>query len=285
MADFIAPVPVSALFTDSIALSGLNSNIPIKAFNIGTEQIRYTVSATQPSASAEMQAQWLNVGESITIPPNTKVWMACVSQSYVNLQYADNWTVESALRVYPKLTQPKLLTAAISNSESFSLLGVLFRAAITFLTVPAAGQRWIKLVPPGDKEVAITMRILNPNIAGATYRLYTNVGALTSPSAVIAYNQSDRSPNQTASSVIQTSATAPSLTGAIDKGIILRSGAGSGGGVGNQPAGTISPDNGFTIYQAGGGGFVACVTNTSPSANEIDVIIEFAEITASIATV
>ena len=282
MSDFISPVQVSSSFSDVISASVLDSNYPIIAFNIGPEQIRYTVSSSTPASSVEGESRWLNIGESITIPPNAKVWMACVKESFINLQYAENWSIESALRVYPSLTQPKLQTATITSPESFALLGLLFRASMTFNGVASGAQRWIKFVPPSDKEVAITLRTLNPNIAGATYRLYTGVGALTSPSSVIAYNQSDRAVNQTASSVIQISSTSPSLTGATDKGILLRSGSGSGSGVGNQAVGTRSPDNGFTIYKAGGTGFVACITNTSTASNDIDVIIEFAELPQSI---
>lgn len=65
MSDFISPVSVTPSFKDVISDSGLNSNIPIIAFNIGTEQIRYTVSASQPLASVENQSRWLGAGESI----------------------------------------------------------------------------------------------------------------------------------------------------------------------------------------------------------------------------
>ncbi len=92
--DFIAPVEVLPSFTDVIANSGLNSNIPIIAFNIGTEQIRYFVSATQPTADKERDAIWLSVGESLVIPAGAKLWCACVSSGSINLQYADAWSLD-----------------------------------------------------------------------------------------------------------------------------------------------------------------------------------------------
>lgn len=281
--DFIAPVEVLPSFTDVIANSGLNPNIPIIAFNIGTEQIRYTVSALQPSAAAENQSRWLNVGDSITIPPNTKVWMACVNSSFVNLQYADNWSLEAALRVYPELTQPKLQTAAITNAESFTLLGIVYRMAFTFTAVPAGGVRWIKFVPPADREVAIISRTLSPNVAGATYHLYTGCSGWSPTAALTAYNQSDRAPQQTALSTIQYNSAPPTTLLGLDKNIIIRSGAGTVAGESGRPAGTLSPEQGFTIYQAGGIGFFAEIKNTSTGTQDIDLTLLFAEIPPTIA--
>ncbi len=56
MTDFISSVQVFQSFTDVVSASGLNSNLPIIAFNIVPEQIRYTVSALQPIASSENQS-------------------------------------------------------------------------------------------------------------------------------------------------------------------------------------------------------------------------------------
>lgn len=279
MADFIAPVPVSALFTDSIALSGLNSNIPIKAFNIGTEQIRYTVSATQPSASAEMQSQWLNVGESITIPPNTKVWMACVSQSYVNLQYADNWTVESALRVYPALTQPKLQASIVTNAESFALLGILYRCIIEFDALAAGASQWVRFIAPADKEVTIISRNMASKNSGAEYRLFAGSSGLTIGAAKPAYNVNRRI-NSSPTSLINlvTAVTTPGT----DMGPVMYIGAGQSG-VGNSQAGTSSRETGFTIYPKGTG-FEAKITNLSTATNDIKLTLDFAEIPSSVAT-
>lgn len=278
MADFIAPVPVSALFTDSVALSGLNSNIPIKAFNIGTEQIRYTVSATQPSASAEMQAQWLNVGESITIPPNTKVWMACVSQSYVNLQYADNWTVESALRVYPALTQPKLQASIITNAESFALLGILYRCVVEIDTLAAGSSQWIRFVAPADKEVTIISRNLASKNSGAEYRLFVGSSGLTLGATKPAYNVNRRINTSPTSLINLVSAVAIPGT---DMGPIMYIGAGQSG-VGNSQAGTSSRETGFTIYPKNTG-FEAKITNLSTATNDIKLTLDFAEIPAAVA--
>lgn len=282
MADFISAVTVNPSWTNITANSGLDANKPLRVFNLGIEQIRWAVSSASPVID-EKDGNWLDIGEDLVIPPNTTVWMACVSGSRVSVQYAENFALESALRSYPNLTQPKLQTAAITNAESFALLGVEYRAAFTFTAVPANGVRWIKFTPPANREVAIITRTLTPNVAGATYHLYTGSSGWTSAGTITAYNQSDRPAQQTASSAIQYNSTAPTTLG-TDKGIIIRSGAGTVAGSSGRPAGTLATEQGFTIYKAGGVGFFAEIKNTSTAAQDIDLVIIFAEIPASIAS-
>lgn len=276
--DFIAPVAIAPSFTDVVANSGLNSNIPIIAFNIGTEQIRYTVSALQPSAAAENQSRWLNVGESITIPPNTKVWMACVNSSFINLQYADNWSLEAALRVYPELTQPKLQTSIITNAESFALLGILYRCIIEIDALAAGASQWIRFVAPSDKEVTIISRNLASKNSGAEYRLFVGSTGITPGASKPAYNVNRRINTSPASLINLATVTTPGT----DFGPVMYTGAGASG-VGNAQAGTSSRESGFTIYPKNTG-FEAKVTNLSSAANDIKVTIEFAEIPPSVAT-
>ena len=275
---FIAPVLVSALFTDTVSLSGLNANYPIVAFNIGNEQVRYTVSASQPLATAENQSRWLNVGESITIPPNTKVWMACISSGFVNLQYADNWSLESAMRVYPALTQPKLQTSIITNAESFALLGILYRCIIEVDALAAGASQWIRFIAPADKEVTIISRNLASKNSGAEYRLFVGSTGVTPGAAKPAYNVNRRI-NTSPTSLINLAAV---TTPGTDFGPVMYTGSGASG-VGNAQAGTSSRESGFTIYPKNTG-FEAKVTNLSSASNDIKVTIEFAEIPPSVAT-
>ena len=209
--------------------------------------------------------------------------MACVSGSRISVQYAENFALESALRSYPNLTQPKLQTAAITNAESFALLGFEYRLAFTFAAVPAGGVRWLKFTPPANREVAIITRTISPDVSGATYHLYTGSSGWAPTASITAYNQSDRASQLTALSAIQYNSTAPTTLG-TDKGIIIRSGAGTVAGQSGRPAGTLSPEQGFTIYQAGGAGFFAEIKNTSTATQDIDLVIIFAEIPASIAS-
>lgn len=282
MADFISAVTVNPSWTNITANSGLDVNKPLRVFNLGVEQIRWAVSTASPVID-EKEGNWLNIGGDLVIPPNTTVWMACVSGSRVSVQYAEGFALESALRSYPNLTQPKLQTAAITNAESFALLGFEYRLAFTFAAVPAGGVRWVKFVPPANREVAIITRTLTPNVAGVTYHLYTGSSGWTPTNTLTAYNQSDRAAQQTALSTIQCNSTAPTTLG-TDKGIIIRSGAGTVAGQSGRPAGTLSPEQGFTIYRAGGVGFFAEIKNTSTATQDIDLVIVFAEIPASIAS-
>lgn len=282
MTDFISAVTVNPSWTNITANSGLDVNKPLRVFNLGVEQIRWAVSTASPVID-EKEGNWLDIGGDLVIPPNTTVWMACVSGSRVSVQYAESFALESALRSYPNLTQPKLQTAAITNSESFALLGFEYRLAFTFAAVPASGVRWVKFVPPANREVAIITRTLTPNVAGATYHLYTGSSGWTPTASLTAYNQSDRAAQQTQLSTIQYNSTAPTTLG-TDKGIIIRSGAGTVAGESGRPAGTLSPEQGFTIYRAGGVGFFAEIKNTSTAAQDIDLVIVFAEIPASIAS-
>jgi len=284
MQDFISSVPVGPLFTDVIPTSGLNSNRPIKAVNNGNEQIRYFVSATQPTADKERDAIWLAVGEYIVIPAGAKFWCACVASGSINLQYADAWSIEGALRQINGLSQARMMTSDLSAGETFAVSGQMYRCAITFTSVPVGGTRWIKFTPPADKEVAITERTLSPDIAGATYHLYTNSTGFTPTATVKAYNQSDRpTDQQESSSVVQIGIVAPTFLG-TDKGIILRCGKGSSPGQSGRPAGTASPDMGFTRYSAGGAGFFSEIANTSGIVQDIDVVLYFAEIPLSLLT-
>jgi len=284
MQDFITSVPVGPLFTDVISVSGLNSNRPIKAINNGNEQIRYFVSSLQPTADKERDAIWISVGESLVIPAGAKLWCACVSSSSINLQYSDAWSIEGALRQINGLSQARLMTSDLSAGETFAVSGQMYRCAITFTSVPIGGTRWIRFTPPADKEVAITERTLSPDIAGATYHLYTNSTGFTPTATVKAYNQSDRpTDQQESSSIIQIGTTAPTSLG-TDKGIILRCGKGSSPGQSGRPAGTASPDTGFTRYSAGGAGFFSEIANTSGIIQDIDVVLYFAEIPPSLLT-
>lgn len=282
MADFISAVTVNPSWTNITANSGLDVNKPLRVFNLGVEQMRWAVSTASPAID-EKEGNWLDIGGDFVIPPNTTVWMACVSGSRVSVQYAENFALESALRSYPNLTQPKLQTAAITNAESFALLGFEYRLAFTFTAVPASGARWVKFTPPANREVAIITRTLSPDVAGATYRLYTGSSGWTPTASLTAYNQSERAAQQTQLSTIQYNSTAPTTLG-TDKGIIIRSGAGTVAGQSGRPAGTLSPEQGFTIYQAGGVGFFAEIKNTSTATQDIDLVIVFAEIPASIAS-
>jgi len=284
MQDFITSVPVGPLFTDVIATSGLNSNRPIKAVNNGNEQIRYFVSSLQPTADKERDAIWLAAGEYIVIPAGARLWCACVSSSSINLQYADAWAVEGALRQISGLSQARMMTSDLSAGETFAVSGQMYRCAITFTSAPVGGTRWIKFTPPADKEVAITERTLSPDIAGATYHLYTNSTGFTPTATVKAYNQSDRpTDQQESSSVVQIGIVAPTFLG-TDKGIIIRCGKGSSPGQSGRPAGTASPDMGFTRYSAGGAGFFSEIANTSGIVQDIDVVLYFAEIPSSLLT-
>lgn len=282
MPDFISAVTVNQSWTNITANSGLDVNKPLRVVNVGTIPLRWAVSAASPSIIVA-EANPFAVGESLIIPPSTTVWMDGVSASFVSVQYAENFALESALRSYPNLTQPKLQTATITNAESFALLGFEYRLAFTFTAVPASGARWVKFTPPANREVAIITRTLTPNVAGATYRLYTGSSGWTPTASLTAYNQSDRAAQQTQLSTIQYNSTAPTTLG-TDKGIIIRSGAGTVAGESGRPAGTLSPEQGFTIYKAGGDGFFAEIKNTSTATQDIDLVIVFAEIPASIAS-
>lgn len=240
MTDFISAVTVNPSWTNITANSGLDVNKPLRVFNLGVEQIRWAVSTSSPVID-EKEGNWLDIGGDLVIPPNTPVWMACVSGSRVSVQYAESFALESALRSYPNLTQPMLRTSSITNSESFALLGIEYRLAFTFTAVPASGVRWVKFVPPTDREVAIVTRTLTPNVAGSTYRLYAGSSGWTPTASITAYNQSDRAAQQTALSTIQYNSTAPTTLG-TDKGIIIRSGAGTVAGSSGSPAGTLSPE-------------------------------------------
>ena len=186
--------------------------------------------------------------------------------------------LDTSIRYYPALTQPKIQTATITNAESFALLGITYRCVVEINALAANQSVWLRFKAPADRELAIITRRLNSKFSGAEYRLYYDSTGVNLGAAIPAYNMNRRINTPNTASINYLTAAPTSL--GTDIGAIMYSGAGASG-VGNSTAGTTSREDGFTIYPYNDY-FDAKITNLYTSANDIKVVIEFALVPVTI---
>lgn len=215
--------------------------------------------------------------DSLILPPTTNYYWV-YGFGDVHFESYSESLLDQAVRYYPSLTQPKLQTAVITNTESFTLLGITYRCVIEVSNLAAGASTWLRFKAPADRELVIITRRLVSKFSGAEYRLYYDSTGVTLGTAIPAYNLNRRINTANTASINYLTATPTTL--GTDIGAILYSGAGASG-VGNSSAGTSSREDGFTIYPYNDY-FDAKITNLYTAANDIKVTIEFALVPATI---
>lgn len=290
---FIPDVHLSGSFVNLNTETGLAVNQNFFIQNKSSKDVIIVTSPTQPSNLAN--GIHLRAYEEFILPPTTDYYwgyglgdiqfIPYILQSSVvgDVSIAEpvqttSLNLDTSIRYYPALTQPKIQTATITNAESFALLGITYRCVIEINALAANQSVWLRFKAPADRELAIITRRLTSKFSGAEYRLYYDSTGVSLGAAIPAYNMNRRinTPN-TASINFLTAA--PTSLGS-DIGAILYSGAGASG-VGKSAAGTTSREDGFTIYPYNDY-FDTKITNLYTAANDIKVTIEYALVPTSI---
>lgn len=285
---FIPDVHLAGSFVNLNTETGLAVNQNFFIQNKSSKDVIIVTSSTQPISLAN--GIHLRAYEEFILPPTTDYYWAYGFGDIQFVSYLNQVSItgqpisttslnlDQSIRYYPSLTQPKIQTAAITNAESFALLGITYRCVIEIAALASNQSAWLRFKAPVDRELAIITRRMSSKFSGAEYRLYYDSTGVTLGAAIPAYNMNRRinTPN-TASINFLTAA--PTSLGS-DIGAILYSGAGASG-VGNSSAGTTSREDGFTIYPYNDY-FDAKITNLYTAANDIKVTIEFALVPTSI---
>ena len=285
---FIPDVHLAGSFVNLNTETGLAVNQNFFIQNKSSKDVIIVTSPTQPISLAN--GIHLRAYEEFILPPTTDYYWAYGFGDIQFVSYLTQITVtgqpisttslnlDQSIRYYPSLTQPKIQTAAITNAESFALLGITYRCVIEIAAIASNQSAWLRFKAPVDRELAIITRRMSSKFSGAEYRLYYDSTGVTLGAAIPAYNMNRRinTPN-TASINFLTAA--PTSLGS-DIGAILYSGAGASG-VGKSASGTTSREDGFTIYPYNDY-FDAKITNLYTAANDIKITIEFALVPTSI---
>ena len=285
---FIPDVHLAGSFVNLNTETGLAVNQNFFIQNKSSKDVIIVRSLTQP-VSVENGIH-IRPYEEIIFPPTTDYYWAYGFGDIQFVSYLNQVSItgqpisttslnlDQSIRYYPSLTQPKIQTAAITNAESFALLGITYRCVIEIAALASNQSVWLRFKAPVDRELAIITRRMSSKFSGAEYRLYYDSTGVTLGAAIPAYNMNRRinTPN-TASINFLTSA--PTSLGS-DIGAILYSGSGAPG-VGKSSAGTTSREDGFTIYPYNDY-FDAKITNLYTAANDIKITIEFALVPTSI---
>ena len=285
---FIPDVHLAGSFVNLNTETGLAVNQNFFIQNKSSKDVIIVTSPTQPMSLED--GIHLRAYEEFILPPTTDYYWA---YGFGDIQFVNylsqvsiagqpisttSLNLDQAIRYYPSLTQPKIQTAAITNAESFALLGITYRCVIEIAALASNQSVWLRFKAPSNRELAIITRRMSSKFSGAEYRLYYDSTGVTLGAAIPAYNMNRRinTPNTAAINFLTA---APTSLGS-DIGAILYSGAGASG-VGNSAAGTTSREDGFTIYPYNDY-FDAKITNLYTAANDIKITIEFALVPTSI---
>ena len=275
---FSTDITLSGSFVNLNSVSGLATNLNFIIQNKTSKDVVIIASASQPTDATT----GINVRpyELVILPPSEDPYWG-YGFGDVNFQMYSESLLDQAIRYYPNLVQPRLLTTTLTNAENLVLLGVMYRCIIEISALASGSSVWYRVKAPSNRELAIINRRMVSKFAGTEYRLfYDSTGYTQTGIALPAYNMNRRI-NTTPTTTIYALTSAPTTLNK-DIGPIIYTGAGSGG-VGNATAGTNSREDGFTIYPANDF-FIAKITNLASSANDIKVILEFAELDSTIVT-
>lgn len=275
---FSTDITLSGSFVNLNSVSGLATNLNFIIQNKTSKDIVLIASSSQPTD----YLTGLNIKpyEKIVLPPSVDPYWA-YGFGDVNFQRYSESISDQAVRYYPDLVQPRILTTNLTNTENLTLLGVVYRCIIEINALASNQSVWYRVQAPANKELAILNRRLSSTYAGTEYRLfYDSTGYTQTGQPLQAYNLNRRLNSNPLTTIY-------ALTGAPttlnkDIGPVIYTGAGSGG-VGNAAAGTNSREDGFTIYPANDY-FIAKVTNLATAANNIKLTLEFAELGSDIVT-
>ena len=289
---FIPDVHLAGSFVNLNTETGLAVNQNFFIQNKSSKDVIIVTSPTQPISLED--GIHLRAYEEFILPPTTDYYWAYGFGDVQFIPYllqsatvgsisisepvsTTSINLDQSIRYYPSLTQPKIQTA-ITNAESFALLGITYRCVIEIASLASNQSAWLRFKAPVDRELAIITRRMSSKFSGAEYRLYYDSTGVTLGAAIPAYNMNRRinTPNTAAINFLTA---APTVLGS-DIGAILYSGAGASG-VGKSAAGTTSREDGFTIYPYNDY-FDAKITNLYTAANDIKITIEFALVPTSI---
>lgn len=268
-------VNLSGSFVNLNTQTGLAVNHNFLLQNKSSKDVVVVSSLTEPTSTDN--GIHIKAYDSLILPPTTNYYWV-YGFGDVHFESYSESLLDQAVRYYPSLTQPKLQTAVITNTESFTLLGITYRCVIEVSNLAAGASTWLRFKAPADRELVIITRRLVSKFSGAEYRLYYDSTGVTLGTAIPAYNLNRRINTANTASINYLTATPTTL--GTDIGAILYSGAGASG-VGNSSAGTSSREDGFTIYPYNDY-FDAKITNLYTAANDIKVTIEFALVPATI---
>ena len=271
----LSDINLSGSFVNLNTYTGLAVNHNFLLQNKSSKDIVVVSSLTEPTDV--LNGIHIRAYEELILPPTTNYYW-CYGHGDIHFESYSDSLLDQAVRFYPSLVQPKILTSTITNSESFTLLGISYRCVIEISALASNSSIWVRFKAPADKELAILNRRLVSKFSGAEYRLYYDSTGITLGSAIPAYNMNRRINTANTASINYLTA-APTTLGS-DIGAILYSGAGASG-VGNSVAGTSSREDGFTIYPYNDY-FDAKITNLYTASNDIKVTIEYALVPSSI---
>ena len=102
--------------------------------------------------------------EEFILPPSgDEYWV--IGNGPISFQYYSSTVVDKAIRYYPGLTQPRLLTTILDQQQAFSLLGEFFWVLMTPTLADAAEQWYRFAIPNNTVTFGVMARNIMPNIA------------------------------------------------------------------------------------------------------------------------
>lgn len=179
---FIPDVHLAGSFVNLNTETGLAVNQNFFIQNKSSKDVIIVTSPTQPISLAN--GIHLRAYEEFILPPTTDYYWAYGFGDIQFVSYLTQITVtgqpisttslnlDQSIRYYPSLTQPKIQTAAITNAESFALLGITYRCVIEIAALASNQSVWLRFKAPVDRELAIITRRMSSKFSGAEYSIY-----------------------------------------------------------------------------------------------------------------
>lgn len=180
--------------------------------------------------------------------------------------YKKNISGNVSLRQYESLSDPRVLTTTLNQSEMATLEGDRFSFAQVF-TIATGASLYIYGQIPEDAEVSIGFekRLFKTDDGSANLKIYGNptVGALGA--AIPLFNENSYA---SASKPAQLELNEVLIGDISDLGTLREEDFISTNGVGNNTSGGVSADTAFRIYKPGDK-FLAHIENTHTDANRV----------------
>lgn len=180
--------------------------------------------------------------------------------------------IDSTIRDYESLSQPRVLTTTLTQTEIAILEGDFFRAFQRF-TLPSDGKIYVLFTSPDvDKVFGLRLREITSERGGVNYNIYNTFSGVTTSDSWEIFNENGYS-NNLSGSMYQNVVGTPT---SIDLTSLSDTAYSPSTSQGNQTRGSLSRGEGFKIVQPNTQ-LLLEFENLESSSNDILVYFQWAE--------
>lgn len=243
-------VPEDSWLDVSVA-SGIATGTALTIQNKGTTSILIQISATQPNDGDDdgpVAYDTINYTSLYSVSSGeNKVWIKSNSSSegLVNIQEGGD-RVEATIRDYESLSQPRVLTTTLTQTEVAILEGDFFRS-FQRITLPSSGKSYVLFTSPDvDKVFGLRFREITSEKGGVNYNVYRTFSGVTEGLEWDVFNENGYSPKISGTSFKNVTGTPTT----IDTTSLSETAYIPPTGQGNQTSGSLNRVDGFKLIPA-----------------------------------